>query len=108
MDLRGNWASVCPALLCNPRRNQVAPMLEMDRTCGTKFIAPQARFVCIIPHGGAGGESKPSIEKPENLRRMRDHRIRTPARPGAPFPEIDPACGNDRHAGRSEEHTSEL
>src|SRR5688500_16134016 len=25
MYLRGNWSSVCPALLCNPRRSQVAP-----------------------------------------------------------------------------------
>ena len=25
MYLRGDWSSVCPALFCNPRRNQVAP-----------------------------------------------------------------------------------
>ena len=25
MYLRGNWSSVCPDLLCNPRRSQVAP-----------------------------------------------------------------------------------
>ena len=25
MYLRGDWSSVCPALLCNPRRSQVAP-----------------------------------------------------------------------------------
>ena len=27
LDLRGSWSSVCPTLLCNPRRNQVAPMI---------------------------------------------------------------------------------
>jgi hypothetical protein len=26
LDLRGGWSSVCPTLLCNPRRNQVAPI----------------------------------------------------------------------------------
>ena len=32
MDLRGNWASVCTELLCNPRRNQVAPGLLLSIT----------------------------------------------------------------------------
>ena len=25
MDLRGHWSSVCPTLLCNPRRSHVGP-----------------------------------------------------------------------------------
>src|ERR1051326_2743638 len=29
MDLRGNWASACPALLQCPRRNQVAPGIRV-------------------------------------------------------------------------------
>ncbi len=34
MDLRGDWSSVCPALLCNPRRSQVAPVLQIPAETG--------------------------------------------------------------------------
>ena len=45
LDLRGGWSSVCPALLCNPRRNQVAPMIGAVET----ILYPTQAFSMALP-----------------------------------------------------------
>ena len=56
LDLRGSWSSVCPTLLCNPRRNQVAPMIDtaeetLYRTTGFSMALPEAAWK--LDHGDA-------------------------------------------------------
>src|SRR5262245_57688655 len=54
MDLRGNWASACPALLQSPRRNQVAPGISCVAALG------------IVPYGdGASPINRPAQGIPD-------------------------------------------
>jgi len=106
MDLRGDWSSVCPALLRNPRRNQVAPKYFLfDPVRGAKFIASRA-WQKALSHTGSHGViqevcvriAQRLIEKPEYFGRMCEHGVGAPGPGVFVLTKIAPACGNDRHA----------
>src|SRR5712691_9665489 len=64
MDLRGDWSSVCPALLRYPRRNQVAPdffaVKELShRWGGVAALQHPHPLAALAPSPSCGREGRP-------------------------------------------------
>src|SRR5687768_17626712 len=94
MDLRGDWSSVCPALLRYPRRNQVAPGI---------CVLPSG---AIIPWFSRPGRPRTfdrwgELQIVQYFARVVDDRVRFPRGRVGIHTEVTVACRDHRHAGRT-------